>query len=420
MRTGTARLILALCLAAAFLLACNLFQTVDLSEPVATDALSPSPVLPGTETPTTAPATPPPAVVSPTAPAQRPIRHLSSGTSVNLAFIRMVDESRGWAIGGVADGQDHILLTADAGQTWRDVTPPELLPEPNQSDKIAIGFFANDQVGWVTYSHRDFFERPSQAVVWKTTNAGESWEVSDPLDYDGTAEFYAPSDLYFADSEHGWLLLHLGAGMQHDFVALMATLDGGRHWDRLVEPAGVYLQSCPKTGLVFADPLSGWVTRDCAGLVDGAFVDWTRDGGKTWEVVELPPPAMEPDLVLPPAACSVHSPNLLSPDAGSLVVSCLYSENEALRSSEFIYTTRNGGRSWAIGPFPGGTLVMMDSQMGWALGRDIYSTADWDGQFSFVSAEIGLAVAHSDGERALVRTEDGARNWQELRPVIAP
>ncbi len=73
---------------------------------------------------------------------------------------------------------------------------------------------------------------------------------------------------------------------------------------------------------------------------------------------------------------------------------------------------------------------MLDREIGWAVARQIYQTLDggrtwrliksvtWDGQFSFVSAELGWAVARSGEERALVQTADGGRTWQLLDPVV--
>ena len=45
---------------------------------------------------------------------------------------------------------------------------------------------------------------------------------------------------------------------------------------------------------------------------------------------------------------------------------------------------------------------------------------DWEGQFSFVDAMAGWAVARSVDESALVRTLDGGRTWELLEPIISP
>ena len=108
------------------------------------------------------------------------------------------------------------------------------------------------------------------------------------------------------------------------------------------------------------------------------------------------------------------------------------SEEETDQPEDILYTTEDGGQNWRANPFPGGTLLMLNPRVGWALSRDIYQTTDggqtweklktvnWDGQFDFVNERSGFAVARSDGRIALVRTSDAGRSWELLEPVLAP
>jgi photosystem II stability/assembly factor-like uncharacterized protein len=43
---------------------------------------------------------------------------------------------------------------------------------------------------------------------------------------------------------------------------------------------------------------------------------------------------------------------------------------------------------------------------------------NWEGQFDFIDASNGWAVAHAGDQIALVRTTDGGRTWDELDPMI--
>ena len=75
---------------------------------------------------------------------------------------------------------------------------------------------------------------------------------------------------------------------------------------------------------------------------------------------------------------------------------------------------------------------MLNPRVGWALSRDIYQTNDggqtwdkiktvsWDGQFDFVNARSGFAVARSEDRVALVRTFNAGRSWERLEPVLVP
>ena len=359
-----------------------------------------------------------------------PIRPLSPGQTVTITNIQMLDPTRGWAIGGVAGSEDHVLITVDGGGTWRDVTPPEPAETKDEPTKIAHGHFLDAERAWVTYSHEDIYRIPHPAVIWRTEDGGETWQASEALDFEDVAEFYVPSALYFVDDLHGWILVHLGAGMSHDYVALLRTTDGGIFWERAVEPGGEYIQLCSKTGLVFADTQNGWLTRDCSGVVEGAFVDQTSDGGQTWSPTQLPAPINEPGLLETPSACGTYFPTLFSPEFGMVVVTCMKLEGDVLTPTEFLYTTMDGGRSWKTNPFPGGALWMLTSNEGWALSRNIYFTKDggnswtkvktvnWDGQFSFVSKHLGWAVARNEGEIALVRTTDDGNLWVQLEPEV--
>src|SRR3990170_3805942 len=91
------------------------------------------------------------------------------------------------------------------------------------------------------------------------------------------------------------------------------------------------------------------------------------------------------------------------------------------RQQSYLYATTDGGVTWQTSAFPGGDLYLLDPNRGWALSTDIYwtedggatwtkiKTVDWEGQFSFVDAMAGWAVARSVDASALLRALDGGR-----------
>ncbi len=343
----------------------------------------------------------------------------------------MESETEGWAIGGLAGAEDHVLRTEDGGVTWADVTPPEPAQEMPYTRQVAIGYFADAGTGWVAYAQAPGFPGQPPAVVWHTSDAGQTWDSSFPLDLAGLQETFVPFFLGFADRQVGWLMVGVGAGMSHQYVVLYMTGDGGRTWERVLDPYGDSpIQVCWKTGLAFADAQTGWLTRDCGGVVDGAFVDVTRDGGRTWTSVELLPPADQPEAFGYPNACGTHSPVLASPRSGLVGVSCeIYEPGEVRLGPSLVYRTEDGGASWSAASAPPGELGMLDGRLTWAFGREIQRTPDegltwsliksvsWDGQFDFVTLDRGWAVARDGEEIALVRTVDGGATWQLLEPV---
>ncbi len=325
---------------------------------------------------------------------------------------------------------DHILRTSDGGQTWRDVTPPEPRPEAGQ-EKVALGAFIDADTGWVIYAYREFHILPS-AVVWGTHDGGQSWAPSSPLPVGQMFEFFSPSNLTFIDGQHGWVMVHAGAGMMHDYMSLYRTVDGGGTWAEVVEAGGDQIQICPKTGMAFADSEHGWITRDCGGVIDGASLDVTADGGSTWDTLQLPVPPVAPHLFDSGAsACAVASPWLFSPEQGALTLRCV-SGPSATDVHSFLYRTSDSGASWQAFKYPGGDLTFFGDQSALALSRTIGVTHDagvnwtivkrvnWDGQFTFADASTGWAVARDQGQVALVSTADGGRTWQEIHPVVAP
>jgi photosystem II stability/assembly factor-like uncharacterized protein len=358
---------------------------------------------------------------------------------LEIRAIRMVDQTSGWAIGGEEAGDDHVLLTGDGGHTWGDVSPPEPLPSDPAATKTAIGAFLDAGRAWVIYTSADPYEQVNLTTVWRTDDGGKTWQPGLPLDVTGLDLFF-PKFIGFSGPRDGWLMVGLGAGMMHEYVALFTTHDGGREWTRVLDPFGTApVQSCDKTGVTFFDANAGWMTRDCHGVTVGLTLESTLDGGSTWISLPLPTPASDPGAFDYPNVCSVHSPRLFSDYIGAIGVSCeQYDESKAgsddpwTNKRSYMYWTEDGGGSWTISNYPGGELDFLSSNEILALGRTISVSQDagahwqavkavsWDGQFSFVDDTNGWAVARSAGAIAFVRTTNGGKTWQELHPVIQP
>src|SRR5262245_2004978 len=184
-----------------------------LSRPTATQTAPPSATQAASATST-------PAATQSGSDAGASIPRLGTGETLKLASIHMLDATTGWAIGaGTSDGNDHILRTTDGAATWQDVTPPEPAPAAD-SQLAATAYFADADSVWAPYYDRAIAPVPgTPSVVWHTDDAGQTWTASAPLDLTDL-EFSQPSDLLFVDATHGWLLTHVGAGMNHDYVVL--------------------------------------------------------------------------------------------------------------------------------------------------------------------------------------------------------
>jgi photosystem II stability/assembly factor-like uncharacterized protein len=359
---------------------------------------------------------------------------LISGEPVTITQIRMFDATNGWGTGHQRYSGARILYTEDGGSTWTDRTPPELVAEALNENESVWAHFLDSRTAWVIYAPQHTPPPVQAPVIWRTVDRGLSWEASPPLIVDSMEDFFTPEGFASIGSEHGWLLVHVGAGMSHDYSYLFATEDGGVTWERIADPYGIGIQSLPNTGLAFADPQFGWVTKDNLGIRPGAYFEQTTDGGVNWEKVFLPAPP-ELDWFNESSLCKTSAPIFTGDQTGVLIVKCrLYEDiqNNIAWSLTYIYTTNDRGETWqhAQLPSPVEGLVFLDTGKGWAFGRDHYRTSDgggtwelvksvsWDGDFSYVDPLNGWGVARNEAEIALVVTEDGGGSWQVIEPTV--
>ncbi|OGO16161.1 MAG: hypothetical protein A2Z14_00005, partial [Chloroflexi bacterium RBG_16_48_8] len=403
-----------------------LFQTSRADE--ASDTASPSDIPTAMNTPPSFHTHTPTLESEPTS-SPAPIPHFLPGEPITISYIDMFDATTGWAVGRDEEtSTDHILTTLDGGYTWRDVTPAEpLSQEMNEyTYRRASVFFLDGQRASVIYDPEKYGD---PARTWSTSSAGYQWEIS-TID----TNFQVVEDLTFTDGSHGWLMLGVDAGMGHAWIGLYRMSVDGQQWDLLIDPYSensADLHYCCKTGMVFHGSDTGLVTFG-RGLMGGAFINWTEDGGSTWEAHPLPRPdgafeeLGEADYGI---LCGSHSPTLFSPQFNKVALEC-WSDFENTDLASFIFTTQDGGTSWQSEIYPGGQLLFLNPRVGWALGKEIYqtldvgqtwtkmSTVDWEGQFSFVSERLGWAVARNAEEYALVQTSDGGKIWDIIEPVV--
>lgn len=419
----------------------------------ATQAPSPAPATATTVPPTIAPsqkAAPSPSALPATASSVPvsltpvPIATLAPGQAVTITTIHMLDANAGWALGGAESTGDHVLRTADGGQTWSEVSPPQPAPTSTQSLAVsAAASFADANNAWVVYGS-GLVAPTATATVWHTTDGGQNWTASQPfaMDSSGSAEYFAATDLQFLDSQNGWFIAHEGAGMNHDYFTLFKTTDAGQSWTQLIDPTQGGPQSCTKTGLQFTSAQTGWLTGDCHGVAPRVFFKHSDDGGATWQDVVLPAPAGQTELFTrDDAGCATDSLHFWDAQNAELSVSCLILSANPIQTLNFVYRTRDGGATWTSNPSPARSLTFLNPVVGWALaggdnpGQPPYdlsytqdlgktwtklNTLAWTGQLDFVDFKLGWAVARADQAIALVTTTDGGVTWQEIHPHIAP
>lgn len=424
---------------AVFLGACTAAPVQPVENPPTSPSQTEAPASSTAESSPTSTATETPSPETPAGPATQtvavePAPRLPVGTSLDIAYIHMLDHEKGWAIGGVEGSRDRILYTQDGAQTFSDVTPPVGSGSGSGVEQWALGAFLDHDSALVLYFPAVMEPSPlggAQVVIWRTDDAGANWSHSPILSTSvlGTQDF--PPRLQFINRQEGWFMARNGgAGMHRYPISLYRTRDGGATWDLLIDAiGGSGLQSCRKTGWAFGDSQNGLATIDNCP-VDGPAIERTTDGGMTWGRMILSPPEEDPETVSR-AYCETYSPQFIDANIVYLAASCTAYENQQVERDLF-YSSLDSGQSWVGWDYPGGELLFLDGSHGFALSRELYwtgnggftwefqKTVNWDGQFSFVDADTGWAVARNEGELALVMTNDRGKTWDIIEPVIGP
>ena len=405
--------------------------------------------------------TPPPATYG------VPLAHLRAGEAVTINEIHMINAFAGWAIGGRDNTRNHVLRTLDGGETWLDVTPPEL-PSAEAAeagvDESVRGFFLDIAHAWVFYK-AVFLTEVEPPTLWRTSDAGQSWTPTLAPSRDLGPNYF--HNLFFVDERLGWLMADHDIAAGTAITDVFHSADGGGTWEALQAPdrapgEGTRSSCNAPTYVAFADSQTGWMLNNC--LDDVPSLWQTEDGGATWQYLEVPRPG---DRLF----CHANSlPVFFTPQFGAFALLC--TDASGVWQAAYVYRTTDGGRTWEQRLLPKPPLPeltstyfssrfteveFVDSEVYWAIITDaggeiqpefsyvqsyltyLYQSTDggrswinvkrvtWAGQFSFVDEITGWAVARAPlneagGERtvALVRTSDRGRTWQEIRPVIAP
>jgi photosystem II stability/assembly factor-like uncharacterized protein len=370
------------------------------------------------------------------------------GELIGITQVSMMDAEVGWGLGGFdGDLYPRLLRTEDGGHRWREVTPPE-----TQLSQLAeSGDFTNARLealdserAWVIYRN--------VGRVWRTSDGGATWSASDPLPLEGTEEgdsFYdeylAPLTLDFIDSQNGWLAVNEAQAMMHGDLELLRTADGGTTWQHIF-----HRSIFSYYGMVFLDERTGWISDGDVGF-NAEALERTGDGGRSWEFVTgLPGVGSQSMFMACEALCPTPFLQVFRPRTVFITV---FQSSYDLGFEQYnaLYVSDDGGSTWEERPLPadGGhrstSLIFADPKSGWLLdthtGR-LLGTSDggqtwtelrqgnWGGRLNFISDRLGWAVAWylERGEpyytalegRALLRTVDGGRTWEQLQPRLIP
>ena len=362
-----------------------------------------------------------------------------SAQDLRITEIHMTGETSGWAFG--LSGGDRLLLhTEDGGRSWRDVTPPieswsqYLDWEPMfYVPQLGEGAFYDGRRAWISAEYREAEDQPpasfAAGLILSTVDAGDSWRIHllpEGLGA-GSGRFVG-----VVDSDHVWFTVESYAGAGSGYLGLYSTSDGGESWVFLLDVLGPI--TCFNGEISFGDLQTGIMAYHREGFVMKPFLRWTSDGGRTWDVQELPPPP-DPSITDPAFSffeCGTRYPHVFSRLEVALLVECRVTRDFSYTFQNYLYFPEDGGQSWQFFSAPAGVLQLLSPSQGWMLGTEIYYTEDgggswekinqltWEGQFDFLNADQGWAVARRDDDLALVETQNGGRTWTIIVPALVP
>lgn len=209
----------------------------------------------------------------------------------------------------VVGERGHILLSDDAGRSWRQQ------PVPTRATLTSV-FFVDERLGWAA-GH--------DAVILRTTDGGESWNKV----YDDIAGQRPVLDLWFRDADTGYAI---GA-----YGLLLVTTDGGETWQEKLfaterqDESAVADTSSEDAASWFDDPAAlaedlhlNQLRESASGRLyiaaEAGNVFRSDDGGRTW-LLTAPPYEGSFFGLLPLAqesllAYGLRGNLLFSPDAG--------------------------------------------------------------------------------------------------------
>jgi photosystem II stability/assembly factor-like uncharacterized protein len=301
-----------------------------------------------------------------------------------LSSLHMVDARTGWARGvqgGVGTGfVSSIVRTTDGGIHWSDVTPRT--PATQQIERRAfsgVGWLSALNAWMSTYMEPQNANGLSTPALFTTSNGGETWK-SIILPHGGYLDFINTRD--------GWLLVPTDG--------VYRSADGGETWTKV----GSTKFSSQILRATFLNLTTGWIV-EFGNNRDGQHHLVTRDGGRTWQPLRLPPP---PQATGPLEFSIGGAHKFLNSLDGILPV--LYGTDKD--AGVTFYVTRDGGTTWTYT-----TPVALKSystlggaNLGGGMQQPIYRSS------SFVDANHGWVT---DGD-ALYVTSDGGRRWVTIRP----
>jgi photosystem II stability/assembly factor-like uncharacterized protein len=345
---------------------------------------------------------------------------------------RLVSPGAGWAVvdepspaaeNAVGAANQHLYWTDNDGQNWHEITP-----DPMLTKNLGSIFFLDRSHGWILATDALGEEEGANFYLYTTKDGGKSWTslLLRRQKFNLRDDYTFPSEVFFSDSEHGWILWHWRV-MNSELDALLATSDGGRTWKRLPDAPGA-------GPFQFISPHDGWIIGAPAlpksVPVPEAQNLWvSHDGGLRWNVVSVSLPAdADPDEMYLVDLKFANSRD------GTLAAAQQIS-GRLFRF--FSFSTADSGKTWRVSRFEAysATPSFVDGHIIWSVSDSPAGKLSLRienrvvspvpprpsvrvGDVNFASESNGWAFWF-DNPSGLVATVDGGRTFRVITPPIA-
>lgn len=295
---------------------------------------------------------------------------LGFGDDAMLGQVQFVSITEGWI-----NGEGKTLLhTTNSGNLWSVVNLPSEEVLFSISDPAFNLYFQNPLTGWVLKSIGTDFIDVQGAVVFYTTDGGESWKKSIVSQENGDIGI----QLQFLDSKNGWASVWNVRSQAGKFYK---TTDGGSSWSKLnttFKPTDV------ATCFHFANLSTGWLT-EINDSPPSFSISKTTDGGNSWNVQYLDTNSNGADTMT---------------NSGAMQFVDEY-HGWVVGPKSRILKTNNGGTTW-------------EKVTNTGIGTDAYLKCLFALDANHVW--IGVGIPDNSGEiqfHQVYRTADGGINWSQ-------
>ena len=279
-------------------------------------------------------------------------------------FGLFVDEERAVALGD----HDYVAISTDPWGPYSWPNGEELFGQRfiNVHYRFEEVFFVDALHGWVVGS-RSYWPDFTGQVILHTTDGGETWETQHEKAPNASHLFsYLRLDsIHFVDTLNGWAV-----GVSEDMHdAILHTIDGGQTWEE--QGQALYASwDLEFFDVQFLDSQEGWALATDNFPSSNIFLAHTVDGGANWEWVDT---GIEGTIAV---------------GFGTVLGGLDFLDAQhgwAAGGLGNIVHTPDGGTTWIAQTIDCGyptcprrlyEIDMLDTQVGWIAGEDLYHTSN--------------------------------------------